>query len=532
MPLTRPIHVPAGTVGQATAALGRQGQLNIAVPDRSLLSRPSAPDPGRMDAADALARVAKASGLKLKKVGANSYLLLAGNPSPRQTGRTIETHREGVESRACACDERSRRKSSSSPASATLRRCASQGSGRGSTATFCAARRAWRRGDRSAIGRLLVDPPRRGSQQAIHPRHRRFQLQRADAVAGRAVFRRHADDYSGPDPDLKLVDMQSVEILEGPQGTLYGSGALGGIVLLKPNMPSFDRMSGLRRRRHDGNLAWRCRLRFVGSAQCSTGENAALAAGRLSKPRGRLRRQSARPARRTSTMSTSRAAARPSPRSWRRAGSSTFPASASGSTATTANMPTKTGPGLSRSSLVDQPFSSDFTLASLVVRKDGGPIRFRSTTGASWQDVDENFDASTDGQIRQLRQRSKARALSNETRLWRPMADGYSWLVGFSSIVHRYGVDREIEPGTVAFDLAGVENRGARNDLLWRSRLRLLPEDRGEPRRALHPIRPVRLRRTSQPLVARQLADARRCRAERSIACSPPRRCSRGRSKD
>ena len=43
--------------------------------------------------------------------------------------------------------------------------------------------------------------------------------------------------YSGPDPDLKLVDMQSVEILEGPQGTLYGSGALGGIVLLKPNMP-------------------------------------------------------------------------------------------------------------------------------------------------------------------------------------------------------------------------------------------------------------------------------------------------------
>ncbi|WP_432490608.1 TonB-dependent receptor plug domain-containing protein, partial [Flavonifractor plautii] len=51
--------------------------------------------------------------------------------------------------------------------------------------------------------------------------------------------------YSGPDPDLKLVDMQSVEILEGPQGTLYGSGALGGIVLLRPSMPSFDSVSGL-----------------------------------------------------------------------------------------------------------------------------------------------------------------------------------------------------------------------------------------------------------------------------------------------
>ena len=35
-----------------------------------------------MDPADALARVARASGLQLKKVGANSYLLLAGNPPP------------------------------------------------------------------------------------------------------------------------------------------------------------------------------------------------------------------------------------------------------------------------------------------------------------------------------------------------------------------------------------------------------------------------------------------------------------------
>src|SRR4029450_1445384 len=50
--------------------------------------------------------------------------------------------------------------------------------------------------------------------------------------------------YSGPDPDLKLVDMQSIEILEGPQGTLYGSGALGGIVLLKPNLPAFGEISG------------------------------------------------------------------------------------------------------------------------------------------------------------------------------------------------------------------------------------------------------------------------------------------------
>ena len=32
---------------------------------------------------------------------------------------------------------------------------------------------------------------------------------------------------------------------EGPQSTLYGSGALGGIVLLKPNMPIFAERSGM-----------------------------------------------------------------------------------------------------------------------------------------------------------------------------------------------------------------------------------------------------------------------------------------------
>ncbi len=48
-----------------------------------------------------------------------------------------------------------------------------------------------------------------------------------------------------PDPGLRLVDIRRLEILRGPQGTLYGSGALGGIVRIITNKPELDRFQGM-----------------------------------------------------------------------------------------------------------------------------------------------------------------------------------------------------------------------------------------------------------------------------------------------
>ncbi|MCJ2186873.1 TonB-dependent receptor domain-containing protein [Novosphingobium beihaiensis] len=49
--------------------------------------------------------------------------------------------------------------------------------------------------------------------------------------------------YSAPDPDIRLVDIERVEVLKGPQGSLYGTGALGGIYRLVSHPADLDAAS-------------------------------------------------------------------------------------------------------------------------------------------------------------------------------------------------------------------------------------------------------------------------------------------------
>ena len=49
--------------------------------------------------------------------------------------------------------------------------------------------------------------------------------------------------YAAPDPDIRLVDVERVELLKGPQGSLYGTGALGGIYQIVTRRPDVDSAS-------------------------------------------------------------------------------------------------------------------------------------------------------------------------------------------------------------------------------------------------------------------------------------------------
>ena len=450
------IDVPAGTVKQAAFAIGRQAGVSIAIPDAAVLNRRAPAIHRQPDARRALMQLASGSGLQLVRSGSGSYLLLPARkqavlrPTAAPVSRPAPKFRRESEP-----DQReivvvaSKRDTLSSRFSGVWSRI------EGQEFASLGVQGA------DAIEARTVDF---SSTHLGSGRNKLFIRGIADSSFSgptQSPVGEYLDDvrtgYSGADPDLRLVDMHSVEILEGPQSTLYGSGALGGIVLLRPNKPAFGQTSawmaggGSFTQHGSGgrdvagvvNLPITAIAAFRGVAYSAHEggyiDNLATGARNVNDVRVRGAR---------ATLSLKAAGA------WAVDASGV----AQGIVGDDSQYADRGADSWARSSSVRQPFDSTFGLGSLVVRNEAGSVRFRSTSAITRQTVHESFDASVGDRARELRQHSRARSLSNETRLWRPMEDGYSWLVGFSTIDHRYLVSRDLREGGQQTDLAGAGN--------------------------------------------------------------------------
>lgn len=448
---TRVIDVPRGTVGEVAFALGRQAGINIAIPDATLLGRPAPALRGKLSDEAAVGQLARAAGLKVRVVGSKSFILTRA-PHPAAAVSIA-----AVPSYDLPSPEPEEIVVTASKRDTTSPRFAGQ----------------WTKIDGDDLkGWGIV------GSEAIEARSVGFSSTHLGSGRNKLFIRGIADSsfsgptqspvgqymgdmrmgYSGPDPDVRLIDIESVEVLEGPQGTLYGSGSLGGIVQVTPVKPVLGMTAGrasvgISLTTHgdpgfDGSGMFNMPLwegagfRAVGYHSTEGGYVDNLATGksdinRLSVDGGRA------------MMSADIVPG------W----SIDVSGLAQRIRGEDSQYADREGHGLSRYSMVPQPFVSRFEMGGVAIRKDGGSLRFRSTTGFTRQRVTENFDASTGDTARQLGQDSRGWSVSNETRVWRPMAQGYSWVAGFSSIVHRYAVARDIREGEHQVDLAGVENR-------------------------------------------------------------------------
>jgi outer membrane receptor protein involved in Fe transport len=475
------VDLPAGRLGPAVTMLGRQTGSSISVEDGAIWTRPVPRVHGRMTAQQALVQLASSAGAELHAAGPNAWRLIAPRSlPPRKAAPPGAGARQPGDDPAMPVDIIV----TASKRDVPLRDYAGLASFIGGEELTLAGAG----GTESILARLATV----SSTHLGAGRNKLFIRGIADSSftgPTQATVGQYLGDlrlsYNAPDPDLRLYDMAAVEVLEGPQGTLYGAGSLGGIIRVTPNAPATGAVAGALSTGASATehgdpggdvsamvnlpIAYdKAALRLVGYG-VSEG-------GYIDNPlRGK------RDINRTEIWG-GRAALRLVPGDGWTIDLSGVAQRTDGRDSQYAD---EGDPPLTRSSLVGQGFDARYALGEVVIAKDWDGIRFRSTTGYVRQRLSERYDATvpagaiapgagaggivaspilvafpySEGEPRLFTQRNNTRLLTSETRLWRPLENGFGWVIGASFTSNRTRLERSIGAPDALLPVTGVTNK-------------------------------------------------------------------------
>ncbi len=239
------IDAPAGRAGDAAVAIARQTGTSIVITDQAVSNRRIPRDPGQVfgqERGQEAGQGRRRQGDPGRPDGLAAGRRAREGAQARRPGR--ETRLPGPRGQAAASPRRART-SSSSARSATSLLADYPGEVEmidGEDLTF---------GGAGGTEKITQRIPTVSSTHLGSGRNKLFIRGIADSSftgPTQSTVGQYFGDlrlsYNAPDPDLRLTDLRRVEILEGPQGTLYGAGALGGILRMVPNPPEMGVVGG------------------------------------------------------------------------------------------------------------------------------------------------------------------------------------------------------------------------------------------------------------------------------------------------
>ncbi|HWK36699.1 TonB-dependent receptor, partial [Sphingomonas sp.] len=454
-----PLALPAGRLGDAVLALGRQAGVSVAVADAALWGRQVPALRGRYTTRQALEKLARAADAEVEAAGPSGWRLVARRP-PGSRWRAAPRRPKPPPPPPA----------STGPAPPDI---IVTGSKRDVPLQEFAGQVTLVEGAELSIGgsgdtdRLMTRVASISSTHLGAGRNKLFIRGIADSSftgPTQSTVGQYLGDlrlsFNAPDPDLRLSDLASVEVLEGPQGTLYGAGSLGGIIRLVPNAPDFTYLGGSAT--VGGSTTWHGRpggdVNAVFNAPLIGDRlairivaDAASEGGYIDKPLiGR------KDVNRTDIFG-GRAALR-----YKIGNGWTVDLIGLGqkTNGEDSQYADRNGPRLTRASRTAEGFDADYIQGQLVISGKVFGLNLSSSTGIASQQLTERYDATlTNGTPRIFVQNNDTNMIAHETRVWRPVHDGWGWMVAASFTHNHTLLTRQLGAPDVPRPATGVTNR-------------------------------------------------------------------------